>query len=136
MLDAFGGNIRGPLSVFFTSVPLRHLAPQIDQNRSVLPRRNQYIPIPRTGVCVRGAAVPIASLGPNLNARQPRPRAVRVPAMPGGGRLAVLILMVAISALARGQPHNADPIDPRHHLDARCPSAVALHPNLPIGMMA
>eukprot|EP01043_Picozoa_sp_COSAG02_P099108 COSAG02_NODE_35233_length_471_cov_1.526882_1_plen_26_part_01 len=26
MLDAFGGNIRGPLSVFFTSVPLWHLA--------------------------------------------------------------------------------------------------------------
>ena len=30
MLDAFGGNIRGPLSVFFTSVPLWHLAPQTD----------------------------------------------------------------------------------------------------------
>ncbi len=33
------------------------------------------------------------------------------------------------ASLARAQPHNADPIDPRHHLDARCPRAVTLDPS-------
>ena len=40
------GTYAGPLSLFFATVPLRHLAPP---NRSILPRRNQIIPDPRTG---------------------------------------------------------------------------------------
>ena len=36
------GPYAGPLSLFFATVPLRHLAPP---NGSILPRRNQIIPI-------------------------------------------------------------------------------------------
>lgn len=32
-------------------------------------------------------------------------------------------------AFASAQPHNAAPIDPRHHFDSRCPKAVTLDPS-------
>jgi len=40
--------------------------------------------------------------------------------------LGVLTLTVVV---ANAQPHNANPVDPRHHFDARCPTAVTLDPS-------
>jgi hypothetical protein len=38
------------------------------------------------------------------------------------------LFAAATFCLSSAQPHNADPIDPRHHRDARCPKAVTMDP--------
>jgi hypothetical protein len=42
--------------------------------------------------------------------------------------MARMVGLLMLSAVASSQPHNANPVDPRHHFDQRCPKGATLDP--------